>query len=237
MEHYEKNCMSEEVIPDRISQDPINILFNKSKIDKKNIWDIDLIAILNLLVKVLKKNGEKDFRVAGVAALASAEIYKRKVDSISNFQKIAMEKKPILQRKDVNIELINIPYRQESTYPVTLDELLGLLENLIGSIANPQSRRTKIFEPIVAPDFDDYFISLENIIGKYEDLIIKKITAAGFGMLQDIIVELDTVDSIRCFFASLFLARDGRVDLQQVDQDIKIILIEKTADSDEIGKN
>ena len=140
-----------------------------------------------------------------------------------------MEKKPSFQRTDVDIELIDIPYRHESTYPVSLDDLLGLLQNLIGTIANPQSRRNKKLdiEPIEAPDFQEFFISLESIIGKYEDLIMKKIAETGVGLLQDIITELDQVDSIRCFFAALFLARDQKVDLEQQDDDIKIILIKE----------
>jgi segregation and condensation protein A len=140
-----------------------------------------------------------------------------------------MERKPMRQRTDVDIELIDIPYRHESTYPVSLDDLLGLLQNLIGTIANPQSRRNKKLdiEPIEAPDFQEFFISLESIIGKYEDLIMKKIAETGVGLLQDIITELDQVDSIRCFFAALFLARDQKVDLEQQDDDIKIILMKE----------
>ena len=90
-----------------------------------------------------------------------------KVESIFALQRAAMEKKPIRQRTDVDIELIDIPYRHESTYPVSLDDLLGLLQNLIGSIANPQSRRNNRLdiEPLEAPDFQEYFISLESIIG------------------------------------------------------------------------
>ena len=107
--------------------------------------------------------------------------------------------------------------------------MLGLLQNLIGTIANPRSRRNRQvdIEPIVAPDFQEYFISLESIIGKYEDLVMKKISLTGFGILQDIVAELDQVDSIRCFFAVLFLARDQKVDLEQIEDDIKIILIKE----------
>ena len=106
--------------------------------------------------------------------------------------------------------------------------MLGLLQNLIGIIANPQSRRNKLeIEPIEAPNFQEYFISLENIIGKYEDLIIRKISDAGYGMLQEIIKNLDGMDSIRCFFAILFLARDEKVELEQIEEDIKIILIKE----------
>ena len=220
--------MSEEQVTGSISQAPVNILFNHSSIGKKDVWDIDLILILDLLVKILEKNGRKDLRIAGMAALSSSLIYRMKVESIFALQRAAMEKKPNKQRTDVDIELINMPYRHESTYPVSLDDLLGLLQNLIGTIANPQNRRNKVnIEPIEVPDFQEYFISLENIIGKYEDLIIKKISDAGYGMLQTIIKDLDGIDSIRCFFAILFLARDEKIDLEQIDEDIKIILIKE----------
>ena len=220
--------MSEEQTPSGISQAPVNILFNPSSVAKKDVWDIDLIQILDLLIKILEKSGKKDLRVAGMAALSSSLIYRMKVENIFALQRAAMEKKPIRQRTDVDIELIDIPYRHESTYPVSLDDLLGLLQNLIDTIANPQSRRNKLnIEPIEVPDFQDYFISLENIIGKYEDLIIKKISGLGYGMLQDIIKDLDGVDSIRCFFAILFLARDKKIDLEQIEDDIRIILIKE----------
>jgi segregation and condensation protein A len=46
-------------------------------------------------------------------------------------------------------------------------------------------------------------------------------------MLQNIISELDMVDSIRCFFAILFLARDEKIDIEQVEDDIKITIIKQ----------
>jgi segregation and condensation protein A len=221
--------VSESQTPKGISQEPINVLFDTKAVVKKDVWEIDLIQILNLLTKILEKTGSKDLKVAGMAALSSSLIYRMKVESIFALQKAAMDKKPSFQRTDVDIELIDIPYRHESTYPVSLDDLLGLLQNLIGTIANPQSRRNRKLEiePIEAPDFQEFFISLESIIGKYEDLIMKKIANTGFGLLQDIIAELDQVDSIRCFFAALFLARDQKVDLEQQEEDIKIILMKE----------
>ena len=221
--------MSESQTPNSIAQEPINVLFDPKAVVKKDVWEIDLIQILNLLAKILEKTGRTDLKVAGMAALSSSLIYRMKVESIFALQKAAMDKKPSFQRTDVDIELIDIPYRHESTYPVSLDDLLGLLQNLIGTIANPQSRRNSKLdiEPIEAPDFQEFFISLESIIGKYEDLIMKKITVTGFGLLQEIITELDQVDSIRCFFATLFLARDQKVDLEQQNDDIKIIMVKE----------
>ena len=229
IEYDKSHHMSEPETPNSISQEPINILFSPSSVSKKDVWDIDLIQILNLLIKILEKSGKKDLKVAGMAALSSSLIYRMKVESIFALQRAAMEKKPMNQRTDIDIELIDIPFRHESTYPVSLDDLLELLQNLIGTIANPQSRRNRRLEiePIEAPDFQEYFISLESIIGKYEDLVMKKISLKGFGLLQDIILDLDEIDSIRCFFAILFLARDQKVDIEQIEEDIKITVIKE----------
>ncbi|MBI2006846.1 MAG: chromosome segregation protein ScpA [Nitrosopumilales archaeon] len=218
--------MSDETEPN-ISQAPLNILFNPAIVTKKDVWEIDIVKILEILIKLLNQTGKKDLRVAGMAALSSSLIHRMKVESIFALQKAAMETKPLRQRSDVNIELLQIPYRHESTYPVTLDELLGLLENLIGSIANPRSRRggQMSFEPLEAPDFKDYFISLENLIGKYQELIVSKISPTGSGLLRNIVADLDPIDAIRCFFAILFLARDQKVELEQIDEDIKITMI------------
>ena len=218
--------MSKENPGAGISQPPVNILFSPLDASKKDIWSIDVVRILDILIKILSQTDKKDLRVAGIAALSSAMIHRMKVESIFALQKAAMEKKPFTQREDMDIETINMPYRHESTYPVTLDELLSVLENLIGTIANPRSSRRQIeFEPVQAPNFDDYFISLEKIIGQYEELIMNKIKATGYGYFKNIVSELGLIDVIRCFFAILFLARDMKIDLEQTEDDIVISLI------------
>ena len=221
--------MSQEETKAEISKIPINILFDPEGVKKKDIWEIDLIQILSILIKVLEKADKKDLRVAGMAALSSSLIYRMKVENIFALQKAAMENKPMRQRSYIDIQMLDIPYRHESTYPVSLDELLDLLENLIGTIANPRERRSNQlkFEPVDAPDFKKYFNNLENIIGEYQDLILKKLEPNGNALLAPITKDLDAKDSIRCFFAILFLARDEKVDLMQVDDDITITLIKE----------
>jgi len=227
--YYTKSMNDGEEISS-ISQDPVNILFNPSVIQKKDVWQINLIEILKLLIKILEETGKKDLKVAGMAALSSSLIYRMKVESIFALQKAAMEKKPLINRRDVDIDILDIPYRHESTYSVSLDELLDLLENLIGSIANPRSRRNRQleFEAIQPPDFKEYFVSFEDDVAKYESLIIRKIRDTGSGLLKQIVADLDSLDSIRCFFAVLFLARDQKVELEQIDDDIQVTLIDDT---------
>ena len=221
--------MTQEETKAEISKIPINILFDPEGVKKKDIWEIDLIQILTMLIKVLEKADKKDLRVAGMAALSSSLIYRMKVENIFALQKAAMENKPIKQRSDIDIQMLDIPYRHESTYPVSLDELLDLLENLIGTIANPRERRSNQlkFDPVEAPDFKKYFNNLENIIGEYQDLILRKLEPDGTALLASITKDLDTTDSIRCFFAILFLARDEKIDLLQVDDDIKVTLFKE----------
>ena len=238
MNRYYTKSMSDSEEISSISQDPVNILFNPSVIQKKDVWQINLIEILKLLIKILEETGKKDLKVAGMAALSSSLIYRMKVESIFALQKAAMEKKSVINRRDVDIDILDIPYRHESTYPVSLDELLDLLENLIGSIANPRSRRNRQldFEAIQPPDFKEYFVPFENLVVKYENLIIRKIRGTGSGLLKQIVADLDSLDSIRCFFAILFLARDQKIELEQIDDDIQVTLIDDNKKGGEDGQ-
>ena len=221
--------MNNEETKSEISKVPINILFDPEGVKKKDIWQIDLIQILSMLIKILEKADKKDLRIAGMAALSSSLIYRMKVENIFALQKAAMENKPIRQRSDIDIQMLDIPFRHESTYPVSLNELLDLLENLIGTIANPRERRSNklSFEPVDVPDFKNIMNNLENLIPQYQDLILKKLEHNDSVLLASITKDLDTTDSIRCFFAILFLARDEKVDLLQVDDDITITLIKE----------
>lgn len=217
--------MSQENPNAGISLPPINVLFNPVDVSKKDVWSIDVVRILELLIKILNETGKKDLRVAGIAALSSAMIHRMKVESIFALQKAAMEKTPLRQRLDIDVETIDMPYRHEATYPVTLDELLVVLENLIGTIANPRSSRRQMqFDPVEVPDFDSYIIGLEKIIGQYEELIVNKIRATGSGSFRMIVSTLESIDVVRCFFAILFLARDEKVELEQLEGDITISL-------------
>ena len=229
MEYVSGFHMSQDGVNVKLSQAPVNVLFDPEGVKKKDVWNIDLMEILEILMTVLENSEKKDLRVAGMAALSSSLIYRLKVESIFALQKAAMERKSMTQRRDVDIQMVEIPYRHESTYAVSLDELLDMLENLIGTIANPKIRKTKLnFDPVEAPDFKKYFNSLENIIGQYQDLVLGKIQVSGHGFLNEITHSLDSNDSIRCCFAILFLARDQKVDLEQINDDIKITLLEKS---------
>jgi segregation and condensation protein A len=62
-------------------------------------------------------------------------------------------------------------------------------------------------------------------------MIVRKIGSENIGFLKKIVSDLEPIDAIRCFFAILFLARDEKVELEQVDEDIKITLVKENLTS------
>ena len=209
-----------------ISEPPVNILFNPSAIVKKDAWEIDLVYILDLLTRILEESGRKDLNLAGMAALTSSLIYRMKVESVFALQKTAMEKKPPSSRPDHVIEVIRMPYRRESTYPVTLDELLVILENLIGSIANPKRRQGRArHEFHEEPNIQEYLTPSEGFTERHHDHIMRKLRSAGSCLLSWIVSGLNPIESIQCFFALLTMARDEEVMISQEDDEIRVTLV------------
>ena len=49
-------------------------------------------------------------------------------------------------------------------------------------------------------------------------------------------MDLDSLDSIRCFFAVLFLAQKQKVELAQIDDDIQVTLINENKKGEENGQ-
>ena len=67
-------------------------------------------------------------------------------------------------------------------------------------------------------------------------MIVRKIRGTGSGLLKEIVIDLDSLDSVRCFFAILFLARDQKVELEQIDDDIQVTLIDDNKKGEEDGQ-
>ncbi len=125
----------------------------------------------------LKSSGTNDLRVCGVAILTSALIHRLKVESIFKLDKIANQKEnkddnnKIVEKKTPIPELENIsfPFRKETSYPASLEELLLILENMITELSNPAVRKSHVdLEPIQTFDFQEYLIKFEKIIEEYK---------------------------------------------------------------------
>lgn len=218
-----------------MAQPPLNILFNPSLLVRRDndIWSINVVELLELFLRILSNSGNKDLRICGIAAVSSSLIYRLKVESIFALEKIAMQRKApedpnaILPVPQLNT--IELPFRFESTYPVTVNELLQVLEHMIMDLASPKPRKKQVeLEPVENFDFDQYLLKFEQLIKSYEDMIFDIVSADGSLMFKSLVAKMDSVEAARCFIAILHLAMKGKVDLQQQaesnDDDILILL-------------
>ena len=214
-----------------ISQPPLDLLFNPSVLSKKDVWEIDLSLLLEMLLKLINNSGKKDLRMCGIAALSSSLIYRLKVESILRLEKISQTKKGI-QIVDIrpipNLKPLEIPFRIEPTYPVTLEELLHVLENMINGLANPRPRRNQLnLESVETFNFDEYIVKFEKILQSYEDMIYDIVTADKRVEFKNLTLKMNSTEVVRCFIAILYLAMKRKIFLEQNGDEILISLNEK----------
>ena len=213
-----------------ISQPPLDLLFNPSVLSKKDVWEIDISLLLEMLLKLINNSGKKDLRMCGIAALSSSLIYRLKVESILQLEKISKTKKGIevVDMKPIpNLKPIEIPFRIEPTYPVTLEELLHVLENMINTLANPRPRRNQLnLESVETFNFDEYLMKFEKILQSYEDMIFDIVTADKSVEFKNLTLKMNQIEIVRCFIALLYLAMKRKIFLEQKDEEILISLNE-----------
>jgi segregation and condensation protein A len=213
-----------------ISQPPLDLLFNPSILSKKDVWQIDISLLLEMLLKLINNSGKKDLRMCGIAALSSSLIYRLKVESISRLEKISKIKKGIevVDFKPIpNLKPFEIPFRVEPTYPVSLEELLHVLENMIIGLANPKSRRNQLnLESVESFNFDDYLVKFEKVLQSYEDMIFDIVTADKSVEFRNLTLKMNPTETVRCFLALLYLAMKRKIFLQQNDEQIFISINE-----------
>lgn len=214
---------SEEIIDTKkkIASPPLNVLFNPSQIIKRDIWEINIPALLEMLVRLIDRSDRRDLRLCGVAALTSSMIHRLKVESIFRLEKLAIQKKMIdevpLSMPVVELKPMEMPYRLEPTYPVSLEDLLGLLETILVRLDNPKQLRKQVdLHGFDAFDFDQYFIKMEQILQQREDMLLDIVNADGNILFSTFVSGMTRIEAARCFLALLYLAMKGKVEIRQV---------------------
>jgi len=208
---------------------PLNLLFNTALLGKQNVWEINISTLLELLLKIINSSGKKDLRICGIAAWSSTLIYRLKVESIFQLEKLSLEKKNFTSSTEKEIpllKLIDFPFRLSSTYPISLEDLLNVLENIISSLHNPNLKRSNLvqLEPIEIFDFDHYLVKFEKILEEKEAFIMHSLTVTESILFSKFIDKLDRLEVARIFIALLHLAMKGKIDIVQIDDssDIEI---------------
>jgi segregation and condensation protein A len=214
-----------------IATPPLNLLFNPSFVNRKDIWNINITKLLDMLLEIINRDNSKDLRICGIAALSSAMIHRIKVESIFELEKIAMHHKSLeYPRKDdavLELKPIEIPFRFESTYPVSLTDLLLVLENMISELTNPRQKKKQIdLEANAAFDFNQYLVKLEEIMKQYQDRILDSLKTKGSKFFKELTEGLQPIDIVRTFIAILYLGMSDIIDVEQIEEidDIKLVI-------------
>lgn len=221
--------MSEDNSKSSLATPPLNLLFNTSLLGKQNVWEINISTLLELLLKIINSSGKKDLRICGIAAWSSTLIYRLKVESIFHLEKLSLEKKNFASSTEKEIpllKLLDFPFRLSSTYPLSLEDLLNVLENIISSLHNPNlKRRNPIeLEPVEIFDFDHYLVKFEKILEEKEAFIMNSLRFTDTILFSKFIEKLERLEIARIFIALLHLAMKGKIDIVQIDDssDIEI---------------
>lgn len=221
--------MSEDNSKTSLATPPLNLLFNTSLLGKQNVWEINISTLLELLLKIINSSGKKDLRICGIAAWSSTLIYRLKVESIFHLEKLSLEKKNFASSTEKEIpllKLLDFPFRLSSTYPLSLEDLLNVLENIISSLHNPNlKRRNPIeLEPVEIFDFDHYLVKFEKILEEKEAFIMHSLRFTETILFSKFIEKLERLEIARIFIALLHLAMKGKIDIVQIDDssDIEI---------------
>jgi segregation and condensation protein A len=210
-------------IKKRISQPPLNLLFNPSLIERNDVWQINIVKLLETLLSTLTKSSYRDLRVCGVAILTSSLIHRLKVESIFRLEKIANKDQQGVSDRDKEfsekapipeISNLRLPFRKELSYPVSLEDLISILETMITDLTNPVVKRTSLnLEPIEIIDFQQYLIKFEKIIEEFENRIMKRLEYERELNFNEMVIGLDRIDIARYFIAMLYLSMKDKIEI------------------------
>lgn len=230
------NSNDENITKKSISMPPLNLLFNPTILDKQDVWKIDVVKLLEMLLELISKTGNKDLRICGVAILTSTLIHRLKVESIFRLDKISKQKSTNNDSHDhenekipiPEITNISLPFRQEMTYPVSLEDLLLILENMIIELSHPVTKKSILkLEPIETVDFQEYLIKFEKTIEEYENKLLIYLTEKNEITFNNFVFNMNSLDISRYFIAMLYLAMKEKIEIITDEVEIPINKITK----------
>ena len=112
------------------------------------------------------------------------------------------------------ISNLTLPFRKELSYPVSLEDLISILETMITDLTNPVVKRTSLnLEPVEVIDFQHYLIKFEKIIEEFENRIMKRLEYGRELNFNEMMIGLDRIDVARYFIAMLYLSMKDKIEI------------------------
>ena len=198
------------------------MFLNPTALKRVKPWEIDLTGLLDMLLSIITKSGRVDLRACGSAVLTSALIYKLKVETFFLLEKLRAEKK-VGPSGDPPQYLV-MPFRYELT-TTSIDDLVSSLEDILEDILTHSKRemaRQAFVEPEPVLPVDPFLIGLRDLLGDFRVKVSGILSDREQIMFIELVRGLDPREVARYFILMLFLAMEGLIGLEQVEDDIKL---------------
>lgn len=202
-----------------IAKEPLSILVNPDLIRKQKPWKIDIAYLLNLFLNFISKLESLDLRLCGSAALSSALIYRLKVEALFLSERMGEEKRPI-DIGDIPF-LLPMPIRYE-LHTTSVEDLIAALQRLVEEItARTEPERPKPVSRELAVEIDQFINRLRESLEPFKASLLKMLKSGPI-LFSTLVKGKNVVEAARVFIFLLFLASDGVVFLEQLEEDLLI---------------
>ena len=200
---------------------PYAVLFDLLHLHRVKPWDVHLEELLTGLMREMRGRGYIDFSVSGTALLTSAILLRMKSELLLKMEEPA--KPPPERPTDFVPPPLAFPIRYQSMTTSLEEVLKGILDVLKAERLVPVGASQLITRtPAIFEQADDWLVKIEEEIKSFYGRLLEK--GKGTVSFLDLLGKGDSVQAVRMFIMLLFLAFEGKVGLNQLEEfgDIEI---------------
>ncbi|MCP8315818.1 MAG: hypothetical protein H3Z51_03005, partial [archaeon] len=136
------------------------------------------------------------------------------------FEKLRIKREPV---KSMEPPLFEMPVRHE-LYSTSLEDLIKALERIIKEISAEQrkEKHESLIEPEPLLEVDDFSLHIKELISFFRSNLLSALEKKGEIFFSEYVHEMKLLEAIQSFILLLFVATEGLIILEQVDDDIRI---------------
>lgn len=211
--------------PVQLSKAPLNLLINPNPARSGKPWEIDIADLLEMFISYALKGDKVDLRLCGAAALSSAVLYRFKVETLFYFERLRTARVPV--KRGELPRMIVLPFRYE-LYSTSVDDLVFSLERILQDVSDQAVRLKEkssltVNEPAV--ELDRFVVKIQEMVKEFRQRLTNMLMSTGVISFTKLIQGMSLRETARYFILLFFVANDGLVQLEQEDDDIRIIRV------------
>lgn len=208
---------------------PFQILLELVRNNKLDPWDIDIEKLTKVFLQRIQEMRELDLRVSGRTLLSAAILLRMKSRRLAGISEDAQDDAELDEDLDLDLpDLGAITMMQLTPRKITLDELIGALQDALSEPPPPKPKIRKKPKPFI-PTLDGFYVNIEEKLEEFHQRIAGFVPDGEIIGLTDLLQEDTRIEFVRTLLLSLFLGKDGKIDLWQEEPfgEIFITLEEK----------